>query len=91
MGRSYAKVWNSPRSPHGSTPAGTIEKSVIVRTPGKSRWTLLWVNASWAALQTGRDHGSAEFGRGQAPKWKQGFESGTTHSLFPTATDVIKE
>ena len=42
-------------------------------------------------LQTGRDHASAEFGRGQAPEWEEGFETTATHPLLTIATDVFKK
>ena len=97
MGPAKAKVWNSPRSPQGSTVGGQVGEEVgIEGAAGEGGIEVARVNAGEMRAEAGGDHLlRPEFGggdaEGRAPDGEDGFEAGSGELFDAVGADVFEE
>ncbi len=92
IGPAYAKVWNSPRSPHGSIVAGRSREQRRVELAARERsiehggFTHVM-----RARQAARDHLAGERGRVRAEQRKERRQAAASELLLAIPPDVLEE
>src|SRR5215472_7830009 len=93
IGPAKQKVWNSPRSPHGSTPGGSVTSSSSSKSLPAHASGRPGIDAGDYRSKTTGDHGARQR-RGVTaclPEGEQGLDAGPTQPVFAIRPDVGEE
>ena len=91
-GPSQTNVWNSPRSPHGSTPRGRSARNSQIEAPAaKGRRELARVHARHDRLDADVDHLVGQCRRRPAPQREDRLQPGRGESALTVGPHVLEE
>ena len=92
IGPAQAKVWNSPFSAHGSTPAGrSASRSSIEAPAGEARGQLARIDAGDVGLEPAGDHLARQLPVSMPHRGNSGAMPVPASLLLAIAADVLQE
>ena len=91
IGPATAQVWNSPRSPQGTTLRQGRQEGVVIRPSRKRCGKNARVDAGEVRLEAAGEHVACERGGRAAPQRKDRRQPGAGHPRFAVASHVLEK